>query len=199
MAKVLFAVFGVFIVLGAFAAFDFRGKMSAARLGSDVTYTLDAQGNASVEMVNKSYFTDPDTEKNFDGMVARLGEPDTAAFRKGVEDSLKNISDKTGRQMALSGFQGSFERKSDYGAQVYGFQWADFAQQRNGVWVVDFRAANGMKLTKDSTLTIVLPAGATVVKVDPAPTAGDGGGKLTWSGPSEMPWPYVEYKSPSGN
>lgn len=194
MAKVLLAVFGIFIVLGSYAAFELRGKMSAARLGSDVTYSLDAQGNAAVEMVNKSFFTDADTEKNFDGMVARLGQPDTEAFRKGVEDSLKNLSDQTGRQFAVSDFEASFERKPDYGAQLYRFRWSGFAEKRDATWVVDFKAANAVKLNKDSTLAIVLPTGATLVKADPAPTGGDGVGKLVWTGNGEMPWPYVEYR-----
>lgn len=192
--KIFLAIFGILIVVGAFTVFQFRGEMSGARLGSDAIYTLDSQGNASVEMVNKTYYTDPNTKKNFDDMVARLGKPDTQAFQKGVEDSLKNVSDRTGRQIVVSGFEGSFEQHPDYGAQLYRFSWASFAQQSNGMWVVDFRAANGMKLTKDSSLTIVLPPGATLVKADPAPTAGDAGGKLTWTGPSELPWPYVEYR-----
>ncbi len=194
MAKVFFAVFGIFVVLGSYAAFEFRGRMSGARLGSDVTYTLDAQGNAAVEMANKSFFIDADTEKNFDGMVARLGQPDTEAYRKGVEDSLKKLSEKTGRQFAVSDFEASFDRHPDYGAQLYRFRWAGFAEQRNGVWVVDFKAANAVKLNKDSTLAIVLPTGATLVKADPAPTGGDGVGKLVWTGNGEMPWPYVEYR-----
>lgn len=192
--KIFLAIFGVLIVAGAFAAFQFRGEMSSARLGSDAIYTLDSQGNASVEMVNKTYYTDPNTKKNFDDMIARLGQPNTQAFQNGVEDSLKNVSDRTGWQIVVSGFEGGFERHSDYGAQVYRFRWADFAQQNNGMWIVDFRAANSMKLTKDSSLTIVLPPGATLVKVDPTPIGGNTGGKLAWTGPSELPWPYVEYK-----
>ena len=194
MAKVFFAVFAVFIVLGGYAAFDFRGKMSTARLGSDVTYTLDAQGNAAVEMVNKSYFAGPETEKNFDGMVARLGHPDADAFRKGVEGSLENISDKTGRQFVVSGFESSFDRRPDYGAQVYRFRWAGFAEKRDATWVVDFKAANSMKLNKDSSLSIVLPVGASLVKAEPPPTAGDGSANLVWTGTGEMLWPYVEYR-----
>ncbi len=194
MAKVLLAIVGIFVVLGGYSVVEFRGKMSQARLGSDVTYTLDTQGDASVEMVNKSYFSGPDVEKNFDGMVARLGQPDTAAFQKGIEDSLKNLSDRTGRQFEVSGFQASFERQPDYGAQVYRFRWTGFAEQQNGVWVVDFKGANSVKLNKDSSLTVILPPGATVVKTSPAPTGGNGTGKLAWTGTGEIPWPHIEYR-----
>lgn len=193
MAKVFFAVFAVFLVLGGLAAVDFRGKMSSARLGSDVTYTLDSRGNAAVEMVNKSFFTDGSTEKNFDEMAARLGQPDVAAYRKGVEESLKNISDKAGRQFTVSDFEGSFERRPEYGAQVFRFRWTGFAEQRGADWVVDFKTAKAMKLTKDSSLVIVLPTGASLVKAEPAPTGGDAR-RLVWTGNGEMPWPYVEYK-----
>lgn len=193
MAKILLAVVGVFVVLGSFSVMEFRNKMSAARLGSDVTYSLDAQGNAAVEMVNKSYFTDADVQKNFDNMVARIGQPDIEAFRKGVEDSLKNVSDKTGRQFSVSDFEGSFQRQADYGGQAYRFRWSGFAEQRDGSWVVDFKAANVVKLNKDSSLTVVLPPGAVLVKADPAPTGGNGT-RLVWTGTGEMPWPYIEYR-----
>lgn len=194
MAKVFFAVLGIFIVFGGFAAFEFRGKMSAARLGTDVTYAIDTQGDAAVEMANKSFFTDADIEKNFDAMVARVGRPDVEAYHKGVESSLKNISDKTGRQFTVSGFEASFDRHPDYGAQVYRFGWAGFAEKRDAVWVVDFKAANAMKLNKDSSLTVILPFSAVLIKAEPAPTGGDGIGKLVWTGTGEMPWPYVEYR-----
>ena len=54
MARVLFGIIAVFVLLGGYSIFQFRDRMSSARLGSDVTYTLDAQGNASVLVVNKS-------------------------------------------------------------------------------------------------------------------------------------------------
>ncbi len=194
MAKVLLAIIGVLVVFGFFSAWEFRGKMSGARLGSDVAYSLDAQGNAAVEMSNKSFFTDADVEKNFDAMAARLGRPDTEAYRKGVENSLKSLSERTGRQYTVSDFEGSFDRHPDYGAQLYRFRWAGFAEQRGGVWVVDFKAANVVKLNKDSSLTVVLPPGASLVKAEPAPTGGDGSTKLVWTGTGEMPWPYIEYR-----
>ncbi len=191
MLRVLLVVAGLFVVLGSISAFQFRERMSNARLGSDVTYSLDAQGDAAVEMANKTYFVDAETERNFDGQVARLGEPDVAAFQKGVEDSLKNVA--AGRTMSVSEFEASFERTKEYGANVYRFQWAGFAQQQGGVWVVDFKSAKPMKFTKDSSLVITLPAGAALLKADPAPTSQEAG-RLVWTGASEMPWPHVEYK-----
>ncbi len=193
MAKLFFALLGVFVVLGGFAVFNVRERMSGARLGSDVTYTIDAKGDAGVEMANKSYFVDAETEKNFDAMAARIGTPDVEPYRKGVENSLKNITDKTGRVFVVDDFEGRFDRHPDYGAQLFRFRWFGFAEKRDSVWVVDFRAANSIKLTKDSSLTVVLPPGATLVKADPAPTTEDGTGKLVWEGPGEMPWPHIEY------
>ncbi|MHB0871027.1 MAG: DUF4897 domain-containing protein [Chloroflexota bacterium] len=194
MPKAFLAVLGILLLLGGYSAWEFRGKMSDARLGSDVTYTIDAQGNAAVEMVNKSFFMDESTEKNFDGMVARLGKPDGEAYRKGVEESLKKLSEKTGRQFVVSDFEASFERHADYGAQVYRFRWSGFAEQRNGAWVVDFKAASAVKLNKDSSLAVVLPQGAAMVRAEPAPTGGDGAAKMVWTGTGEIPWPFIEYR-----
>ncbi len=194
MTKILLALLAIFILFGTYATLDFRGKMGAARLGTDVTYTLDSQGDATVEMANKSYFTTPETEKNFDAMVARVGRPESEAYRKGVEDSLRNISDKTGRLFTVSDFEAKFERQPDHGAQVYRFRWSGFAERRGAVWVVDFKVASSMKLNKDSSLTVILPAGTSTVKVEPAPTGGDESSRLVWTGTGEIAWPYIEYK-----
>lgn len=194
MSKALLAVFAIVLLVGGYSVWEFRAKMGDARLGSDVTYTIDAQGNAAVEMVNKSYFTDASVEKNFDGMVSRLGRPDPESFRKGLEESLKKLSEKTGREYVVSDFDAAFERHPEYGAQVYRFRWSGFAEERDGVWVVDFKAASSVKLNKDSALTVVLPEGVTMVRAKPAPTAGDGKTRLVWTGAAEMAWPFIEYR-----
>ncbi len=191
MLRVMLVTLGVFVVLGSVSAFQFRERMSSARLGTDVVYALDSRGNAAVEMTNKSYFVDADTEKNFDAQVARLGQPDSAPFQKGVEDSLKNVS--AGREMSVTDFEASFERTEEYGAQVFRFRWNGFAQPEDGAWVVDFKAAKPMKFTKDSSLVVVLPDGTSLVKADPAPTSLEGG-RLVWVGTGEMPWPHLEFK-----
>lgn len=192
--KILIALILLFLVLGTLAAFDLRDRMAASRLGSDVVYTLDAQGNAAVEMTNKSYFVDVATKENFDTMAARLGRPDPEAFRKSVEESTNNLAGMTGRPMAVSDVESSYLRTSDYGAQVYRFLWMGFAEQRDGVWVVDFKTAGAVKLTADSSLAVVLPPGATLLKAEPAPTSGSSDRKLVWAGAGEIPWPYIEYK-----
>ena len=182
------------VVMGSISIFQLRTRMSGARLGSDVTYILDDQGNARVEMVEKTYFVDADTERNFDGVVARVGQPDIDRFGKGVEESIRNLAEKTGRMgMVVSGFEARFDKKADYGARVYRFRWDGFAERRDGMWVVDFRAADDAKLTRDSSLAIVLPPGAMLVKVNPSPSSNDGG-KLVWTGIGEMAWPYIEYR-----
>ena len=191
MLRVLFVVLGIFVVLGAISAFQFRERMSAARLGSDVSYTVDAEGTAQVKMANKSYFVDAETEKNFDESVERRGSPDSQAFQQGVEDSLKNVS--AGREMAVSDFSASFERTKEYGAQVYRFRWSGFAQKVDGAWVIDFSNAKPMKFTKDSSFVIVLPAGATLVNAEPAPTTREDN-RLVWTTAGEMSWPRVEYR-----
>ena len=168
--------------------------MSASRLGSDIVYAVDGQGNAAVEITNKSYFVDAATADNFNGMVARMGLPDTESFRKSVEELTTSLATKTGRPLSVSDFEANFKRTSDYGAQVYRFKWAGFADKRDGIWVVDFRVSGTVKLTKDSSLSIVLPPGATLVKAEPVPTGGDGARKLVWTGPGEISWPYIEYK-----
>jgi hypothetical protein len=192
--KILIALISLFLVFGTFAAFDLRNRMSSSRLGSDVVYTLDAQGNAAVEMKNKSYFVDTATAENFDAMAARLGRPDAEVFRKSVEESTNSLAGKAGRPMMVSDFEAGFQRAPEYGAQVYKFKWTGFAEKRDGIWAVDFKAAGAVKLTADSSLAIVLPPGATLIKAEPAPKAGDGARTLVWTGAGEIPWPYIEYK-----
>ena len=194
MARVLLGIIAVFVLVGGYSIFQFRDRMSSARLGSDVTYTLDAQGNASVLVVNKSYFVNDDTARNFDGMVARLGRPSAESYQKSVEESLKNLSERTGRHFQVADFEASFDRQPEYGAQVYRFRWTGFAEWRDGAWVVDFKGANTVRLNKDSSLTVVLPAGSTLVKAEPAPSGDHSSGRLVWKGGAEMPWPYIEYR-----
>lgn len=176
------------------AAFDFRNRMSSSRLGSDVTYSIDEQGTASVEVVNKSFFVDSTTADNFDKMAARTGHPDADAYRKSIEESTGSLAEKTGRQMLVADFVSSYERSAEYGAQVYRFKWFGFAEKRDSTWVVDFTGANPIKMTKDSSLTVVLPPGTSLAKATPSPTGGDGKSTLVWTGTGEMPWPYLEYR-----
>ena len=193
--RALLAALALLVVLGGVATLQVRTRMSAARLGSDVYYTIDANGDARVEVVDKTYFVDPETGKNFDGLVARLGKPDPETFRTAVEKNVKSVADKTGRSgMGVSDFETGFDRQADYGAQIYRFRWTAFAANSNGIWVVAFRQADQMKLTKDSSITIVLPPGALLVKVEPEPSAPSTGTKLMWSGAGLMAWPYVEYR-----
>ncbi|HZK67134.1 MAG TPA: DUF4897 domain-containing protein [Chloroflexota bacterium] len=194
MTKILLGVFALFIFFSGMAVYQVRDRMSNARLGSDVTYTLDQNGTASARMVEKTYFIDDETRKNFEALVARIGNPDAESFGKGMEQPLTNLKDQTGRtNMAMSGFQAEFQKTEGYGARVYRFKWEGFAEQRDGRWVIDFRAANSIKLTKDSSLTVVIPPGASLLTADPAPAAVQGG-KVVWSGSGEMPWPYIEYR-----
>lgn len=194
MARVLLVGLLFFVVVGGLAVYQVRTRMSAARLGTDVTYTLDGQGNALVEIVEKTYFVDEETQRNFDGLVAKTGKPDAERFGKGIENSIKSLAEMTGRGgMAASDFEARFDRQAEYGARVYRFRWMGFAEERNGTWVVDFRAADAVKLTRDSSLSIVLPPGAVVAKAEPGPTARDGR-RLVWTGAGEVPWPYVEYR-----
>lgn len=194
MTKILLLVFVSFTFFGGMAVLQVRDRMSNARLGSDLVYTLDEGGNASVEMVEKTYFADADTQKNFDAMVARVGRPGVESFGEGMEKSLTEVMKVTGRaNMAMSGFQAEFHKTESYGARVYRFKWDGFAEQRDGRWVIDFRAANGIKLTKDSSLTVIVPPRASILSADPAPAA-EQGGRLVWSGPGELPWPYIEYR-----
>ena len=83
MTKILLGVFALFIFFSSMAVYQVRDRMSNARLGSDVTYTLDKNGTASVRMVEKTYFVDEETRKNFDALVARIGNPDAESFGKG--------------------------------------------------------------------------------------------------------------------
>ncbi len=195
MRRLFWAGLLLFIVVGAGAAIQVRTRVSAARLGSDAIYTLDGQGDAVVKLVDKTYFVDRETERNFDGLVARMGRPDVEPFRRGVEKSLKELSDRTGHQIVVSDFEASFDRQPEYGAVVYRFRWASFATRRDGVWVVDFKAADPMRLNRDSSLTVVLPQGAALLRTEPAPARVDGGGTLlVWTGVGEVSWPYIEYR-----
>ena len=194
MARLLLVGLLFFVVVGGLAVYQVRARMTAARLGTDVTYTLDGQGHALVEIVEKTYFVDEETQRNFDGLVAKMGRPDVERFGKGIESSIKSLAERTGRVgMAVSDFEARFDRRAEYGARVYRFRWMRFAEERDGAWVVDFRAADAVKLTRDSSLSIVLPPGAVVATADPRPTAREGG-RLVWIGAGEMPWPYVEYR-----
>jgi len=195
MRKLFWAGLVLLIVVGAAAAVQVRTRMSAARLGSDVTYMLDGQGDAVVQVVEKTYFVDTETERNFDGLMARVGHPDAEAFRRGVESSLKRLAERIGRQMVVSDFEASFDRQPEYGAVVYRFRWAGFAEWRDGAWAVDFKAADPIRLNKDSSLSIALPRGAALVKAEPAPVRVENGGALlVWTGAGEMAWPYIEYR-----
>jgi hypothetical protein len=193
--KALLIGLAVFVALGGLATFQVRTRMSAARLGSDVSYTIDSKGDAQVEVLEKTYFVDAETERNYDGLVARVGKPDLETFRSGIEKNVQNVAERTGRSgMTVTDFQARFEKKAEYGGRIYSFRWTAFAEKKDGSSVVDFRRTDEMKLTKDSSLTIVLPAGATLVNVVPAPTGPSSGTKLVWSGEGSMPWPYVEYR-----
>lgn len=194
MGKVILGLVVLFIFLGTMAAFDFRTRMGASRLGSDVTYALDGQGTASVEVVNKSFFVDAATADNFDKMMARTVRPDVEAFRKSIVESTGSLVEKTGRSMTVADFESSFARSAEFGAQVYRFRWSGFAAKRDGMWVIDFSAAGPIKLTADSSLTIVLPPGLTATKVEPAPGQGIGTARLVWTGAGEIRWPYLEYR-----
>lgn len=194
MSRLLLVGLVLFILLGSMAVVQVRTRMGGTRLGSDVIYTLDERGNAAVQMVEKTYFVDAETEKNFDGLVARMGQPDAGRFGNGIRESVKKLGEKIGRpQMEVSGFQARFQREAEYGARLYSFNWTAFAERREGSWVVDFRAADGVKLTKDSSLTVLLPAGSVLVTAVPPPSALDGR-KLVWTGAREIPWPYLEYR-----
>lgn len=195
MSRLFWLAFALFVIVSSAGVLQLRSKMSAARLGTDVVYILDEQGNAAVEVVDKTYFVDGDTAKNFDGLVARVGRPDHEPFRKGIEDSLKVLEERTGRSgMAVSDFEARFERQAAYGAKVYGFRWIGFAQKRDDRWVVDFRKANPTRMTKDSSLTVALPVGMSPLATEPSPVGGFAAGRLVWSGAGEMPWPYIEYR-----
>lgn len=184
----------LFVLFGTMAVFQVRTRMAAARLGSDITYAIDERGDATVRMLEKTYFVDAETERNFDGMVARAGEPDAEKFGVGIQESVKGLGETIGRPgMDVSGFRASFRRMPDYGAREYSFRWTGFAERREQSWVVDFRAAEKIKLTKDSSLVVVLPPGAGLVSVDPLPKQTDAR-TLIWSGPLEIPWPYIEYR-----
>lgn len=194
MKRILLVVLALFTIFGSMAVYQVRDRMGKARLGSDVTYTLDEKGTASVRMVEKTYFVDDDTRKNFESLVARIGRPDAESFGQGMQQPLSDLMDRTGRtNMVMSGFEAGFDRQQEYGGRVYRFKWEGFAEQRDGRWVIDFRAANGIKLTKDSSLTVIVPPRASILSADPAPAA-EQGGRLVWSGPGELPWPYIEYR-----
>ena len=104
-----------------------------------------------------------------------------------MEQPLTNLKDQTGRtNMSVSGFEASFDLQPEYGGRVYRFQWENFAEQRDGKWVIDFQGAKGIKLTKDSALTVVIPPGASLLTADPAPAASR---EASWSGTDRGRYP----------
>lgn len=194
MSKLYWIGLALFIVLSTMGVLQVRTRMSEARLGSDVMYILDRDGNAAVRVVEKTYFVDVETQRNFDALVARTGQPDAENFGKGIQESVKRLGDMIGRaEMEVSDFQARFERSDDYGARVYSFCWGGFAQLLHDRWVLDFRAAGAVKLTKDSSLSVIIPEGMSALRVEPHPSIMKGQ-ELVWRGAGEMQWPYIEYR-----
>lgn len=193
------AIIGVIaIILAVGFGYVVRARLRGAEMGTDITYALDAAGAARVEMREKVYFTTPEIERNYDGVLARQsGTPlDVRSQQARVRQAVNKLVKATGRtDMAVENFGGRLEKANGYGARVLTFNWRNFARRDQDTWRVDFRGAGQISLNERSTLVLLLPAGAAIAELSVAPDERSGE-RLVWRGPREMQWPYIVYRLP---
>lgn len=105
-------------------------------------------------------------------------------FRTRIRSVVANAADATGREMAARNFTASThiqEVPRQWGVVTYAFTWTGFAAVEGETVRVGDAFAGGFFLAANDTLTVVVPAGYAVTRVEPAPSD-RGDGSVSWTG-----------------
>jgi hypothetical protein len=188
---------GIGLVLALGFRFYLQHQAAQVPRGSTAVYAIDANGNARVEFSDRIYFSTPEVEQNFDSYLDRIGgrSADTEVLAKSMRDKADSLSKSLGRQMTVDGFAARVVKEAEFGGRLNEFNWQAFAALENATWRVAFPQTEQIMMNEHSSLTLILPAGASIVSAEPQPDT-SAGGTLTWRGPRDMPWPIVEYQLP---
>lgn len=195
--KRFFIVSAIGLVLALGFRFYLQYQTSQVPRGTVVVYALDSQGNARVSMSDRIYFNRPEVSQNFDSYMDRLGgrNPDVETLAKSMREKVDALAANLGREMRVDEFSSRIVKHADYGGRESEFTWYGFARREGDGWRLSFPQTERVAMNDYSSLSVVLPAGARLVAVEPQPDA-EAGGALTWKGPREMPWPQVDYTLP---
>lgn len=186
---------GLVIALG--FRFYLQYQTSQVPRGSAAVYTIDANGDARVELTDRIYFSRPDIEQNFDSYLERISgrSVDVEVLAKTMREKVDSLSQNLGRQMAVGDFSAKVVKEADFGGRQNEFRWRSFASLEDATWKIAFPQTETVMMNDRSSLSLVLPPGAQVLAAEPGPDTTENG-VLTWRGPREIPWPIVSYRLP---
>lgn len=110
-------------------------------------------------------------------------------FSRRIRSVVANAGEATGREMAAENFTARThiqEVPRRWGVVTYAFTWVGFAAVEGETIRAGDAFAGGFFLAANDTLTVVVPAGYEVTRVDPAPTD-RGDAVVSWTGRLDFP------------